>query len=475
MGYPLAEDTLSIFPKLMSFDEFVADSSVDMFPHWLPMYLNEDYFVKGWSMLEKTLLLLSNRQFQQETTHFAALRIFPKILNRLGMDMMTYAQNNVPPEGMVQAYSHVLRLFTRILDDGEMWGEVDETIRSFFACPEGCSISMGELMVLLSLSKKFSFWGNANVKRCVLNEFFIRKAEMEGYQGLTGNNKGQEGGKRLRREELRGKIAREMEWVEPKFNHVHTFVISNYGDWRRSISSPSSRPAPFSVVSTKGTDGLEWEVSSSKKKAILKLIRGFETWGVDWELGVELFVGSWGTGDSTGVVVRAKNRVVDVTQDVLRMLERKGDREFVVVEVKATKVTSSIHEDRRKREMEKRYKMELQEDLRKLKEVKKEKTTSLEGQLRAHFEATAVANKAMMFGALAPQWFLQEGANEILDGNLGVPPQKVMEGVVGLVEMIRGVRGYEEFFRALKFENKVRGREEVGKFIREAELVGGRR
>ena len=400
--------------------------------------------------------------------------------------------NGVSSDVMVQAYSNIVRLFTRILDEGEgeMWGELEGRIERFLEQPWGCGIPIGEMAVLVAMSKRWSFLEDGDVKSCVLDEYFIRKVgEVERFmraqpllQTKSDERTKEEGERKLRRE-LRGRITQEMRREETnKLSSAYTFTISNYEAWKRSISSPSSPSIPFTVTTTKSSPcGLEWAVSCSKREAYLKLVRGWETWGVDWELTVRLYVGSVVRGREEVVVLNGKNKVINVTRDLVRALEeqKKGARgegvEFVV-EGMVKKVTSAIHEDRRGRDVERVYRKELPEVLKKWREDRKEgernvrKVESLEGQLEVHFGATEVANKALVFGVVAPRWFLVEGAKEMLDENMGRVPSKVMEGVVGLVEMIRGMKGYGEFFKALKFEVNG-GNEGMGRYVRKAEMA----
>ena len=401
--------------------------------------------------------------------------------------MMT--SNGAESEAMVHIYSDILRLFTRMLDDdegGAMWGELDMKIERFLAGPWGCPLSIGEVMVLLAMSKKYSF-ADDEVKRCVLEEFFVRKVgEVERYvrgQPLLqtkADDQVEEEGERQVRRELRGRIVQSMKKDEiDKLSSKYNFTISNYGGWRRAISFPSSFSSSFTIAHTKrqGNPGLEWGLSSSKRQASLRLVSGWETWGVDWELTVRVSFGLLkGKKSSQVVVLNAKNKVVDVTEEVLWLFGEKEEEVELVVEAKVNKITSAIHEDRQKRDAEKRYRKELPGALKEWKKVKDEKekkvrkVESLEGQLSVHFGATGVTNKALVFGALAPRWFLVEGAKGVLDASFGVLPKKVVVGVMNMVEMIVGMEGYEGFFQALEFEKVVGGGKGMAKFIRRAEL-----
>ena len=91
---------------------------------------------------------------------------------------------------------------------------MDGRIEKFLERPWGCLFSIGEVMVLVAVSKKYSF-DDDEVKGCLLEEFFVREVgEVERFMGkkeqlllqTKTNEQAEEDGERRVRRELKGRI-----------------------------------------------------------------------------------------------------------------------------------------------------------------------------------------------------------------------------------------------------------------------------
>ena len=218
-----------------------------------------------------------------------------------------------PKESILLAYSHILRLFLRYLDgkdNGQLLQKrIDKKIEMFLKGREKGGnkgvgeVEIGEMLVLLGLSENYSFLKEGEKKevgREILEEFFVRKVgKVESY--IKDNAVRTKTEEEIRREEdeeeerLRARGERELGEVKERairrrrredkeeLSGVESFVLKNYGRWKREedfppLSSPSPSPSPSPSLPPTPIKVFVSNITSPNEKSSLKWWLSFSKW-----------------------------------------------------------------------------------------------------------------------------------------------------------------------------------------------------
>jgi ubiquitin-protein ligase len=189
----------TLIPELLSYDQYVLQiqqkgtdkldrfndvklrtANGQYFTHWLPVYINEDHFQKNLQCIRNTISVLSHGIQGTPANDFRPemiLRVLPCLMNKMIVAMMN--GDLFESEAAIYAYCHYLGLFLRLLkNDSSLRTVIDFQIQSFLESRYNRHKKqvpdIGEFIILLSVSQKYSFYSE-NVQQLVLTEYFARQ------------------------------------------------------------------------------------------------------------------------------------------------------------------------------------------------------------------------------------------------------------------------------------------------------------
>ena len=155
-------------------------ASGQKYNNWLAIYISETHYQKNIQCIKNTISVISNGIKGIKENEFVpgmVIRVLPCLMNKMVVSLMNSETHE--SENAIFAFCHYLRLLMRMFKEyPELPNKIDSHIESFIKHRKNRNkekvSDMGEFIIKLSLSKKYSY-NDDKIKIPLLEEYFARQ------------------------------------------------------------------------------------------------------------------------------------------------------------------------------------------------------------------------------------------------------------------------------------------------------------